>query len=175
LARLPQQDECCGGSGFLGWQSHYLTHAHNGALPTNALQWAVVFAQLLIGGTNHGIHGFLVPIRNKQVGVQPNNHQRLQRRQMARTSAILWLWVRRKRQASGQPATPHAPPPPFLSPLQDMSPCRGVRIEDMGHKMGCNGVDNGKLWFDRECCCPNDCCCLADAAAAAVIAAAGSA
>lgn len=26
----------------------------------------------------------------------------------------------------------------------------GVRIEDMGHKMGCNGVDNGKLWFDRE-------------------------
>lgn len=30
-------------------------------------QWAVVFAQLLIGGTNHGIHGFLVPIRNKQV------------------------------------------------------------------------------------------------------------
>jgi hypothetical protein len=27
----------------------------------------------------------------------------------------------------------------------------GVRIEDMGHKMGCNGVDNGKLWFDSEC------------------------
>ena len=25
----------------------------------------------------------------------------------------------------------------------------GVRIEDMGHKMGCNGVDNGKLWFDN--------------------------
>ena len=24
----------------------------------------------------------------------------------------------------------------------------GMRIEDMGHKMGCNGVDNGKLWFD---------------------------
>ena len=32
--------------------------------------------------------------------------------------------------------------------LQDMSITRGVRIEDMGHKMGCNGVDNGKLWFD---------------------------
>jgi len=31
----------------------------------------------------------------------------------------------------------------------DMSVCRGVRIEDMGHKMGCNGVDNGKLWFDN--------------------------
>jgi alkylation response protein AidB-like acyl-CoA dehydrogenase len=29
-----------------------------------------------------------------------------------------------------------------------MRPCTGVRIEDMGHKMGCNGVDNGKLWFD---------------------------
>lgn len=32
--------------------------------------------------------------------------------------------------------------------VQDMRPCPGVRIEDMGHKMGCNGVDNGKLWFD---------------------------
>ncbi len=44
--------------------------AHTPALlgPSN-LQWAVVFAQLLIGGTNHGIHGFLVPIRNKQVRV----------------------------------------------------------------------------------------------------------
>ena len=35
--------------------------------------------------------------------------------------------------------------------LQDMSVCKGVRIEDMGHKQGCNGVDNGKLWFDRTC------------------------
>ncbi len=34
--------------------------------------------------------------------------------------------------------------------MQDMSICPGVRIEDMGHKMGCNGVDNGKLWFDGE-------------------------
>lgn len=30
-----------------------------------------------------------------------------------------------------------------------MTPCPGVRVEDMGHKMGCNGVDNGKLWFDH--------------------------
>lgn len=34
--------------------------------------------------------------------------------------------------------------------MQDLSICPGVRIEDMGHKMGCNGVDNGKLWFDGE-------------------------
>lgn len=59
-------------------------------------QWAAVFAQLIIGGTNHGVHGFLVRIRS-----------------------------------------------------DDMRPCAGVRIEDMGHKMGCNGVDNGKLWFDH--------------------------
>lgn len=26
----------------------------------------------------------------------------------------------------------------------DMAPCAGVVIEDMGHKMGCNGVDNGE-------------------------------
>ena len=31
---------------------------------------------------------------------------------------------------------------------QRMRPMPNVRIEDMGHKMGCNGVDNGKLWFD---------------------------
>ena len=29
-----------------------------------------------------------------------------------------------------------------------------VRVEDMGHKMGCNGVDNGKLWFDGTCPVP---------------------
>lgn len=38
----------------------------------------------------------------------------------------------------------------FIHVVQDMSICAGVRIEDMGHKMGCNGVDNGKLWFDGE-------------------------
>ena len=31
-----------------------------------------------------------------------------------------------------------------------MSVVPDVRVEDMGHKMGCNGVDNGKLWFDGE-------------------------
>ncbi len=25
----------------------------------------------------------------------------------------------------------------------------GVRIEDCGHKMGLNGVDNGRLWFEE--------------------------
>ncbi|GAB4821263.1 hypothetical protein N2152v2_008309 [Parachlorella kessleri] len=69
------------------WITNSAIHAH----------WAVVFAHLIIGNTNHGLHGFLVRIRNHE----------------------------------------------------DMQPCRGVRIEDMGHKMGCNGVDNGKLWFDH--------------------------
>ncbi|KAJ3296854.1 hypothetical protein HK104_001096 [Borealophlyctis nickersoniae] len=32
---------------------------------------------------------------------------------------------------------------------EDMSVAPGVRIEEMGVKMGCNGVDNGKLWFDH--------------------------
>ncbi|GMH40366.1 hypothetical protein BSKO_08270 [Bryopsis sp. KO-2023] len=59
-------------------------------------KWAVVFAQMIIGSTNYGVHGFLVRIRN-----------------------------------------------------EDMTICPGVRIEDMGHKMGLNGVDNGKLWFDH--------------------------
>ena len=32
---------------------------------------------------------------------------------------------------------------------QDGNVCDGVRIEDCGEKMGLNGVDNGRLWFDN--------------------------
>lgn len=58
-------------------------------------QLATVFAQLEIDGKAHGVHAFLVPIRN----------------------------------AAGYAM-------------------RGVRIEDCGEKLGLNGVDNGRLWFD---------------------------
>ncbi len=36
-------------------------------------------------------------------------------------------------------------------PIRDEQgkPCAGVRIEDCGEKMGLNGVDNGRLWFDH--------------------------
>jgi len=30
-----------------------------------------------------------------------------------------------------------------------MKPCKGVTIEDMGWKMGLNGIDNGKLKFSH--------------------------
>jgi acyl-CoA oxidase len=37
----------------------------------------------------------------------------------------------------------------FVVPIrQDGRVCPGVRIEDDGPKMGLNGVDNGKIWFD---------------------------
>lgn len=38
-----------------------------------------------------------------------------------------------------------------LVPIRDAqgNPLPGVRIEDTGHKMGLNGVDNGQLWFDQ--------------------------
>lgn len=38
----------------------------------------------------------------------------------------------------------------FLVPIRDEEgePAPDVRIEDCGHKMGLNGVDNGRLWFD---------------------------
>lgn len=57
---------------------------------------ATVFAQLHVGAQCHGVHAFLVPIRDAAGAVLP-----------------------------------------------------GVRIEDTGRKMGLNGVDNGRLWFDR--------------------------
>ncbi len=55
---------------------------------------AVVFAQLEVSGESHGVHAFVVPIRE------------------------------------GGRVLP------------------GVRVEDDGLKMGLNGVDNGRLWFD---------------------------
>ncbi len=56
---------------------------------------AVVFAQLETAGQSHGVHAFVVPIRDE----------------------------------AGKPLP-------------------GVRIEDDGLKLGLNGVDNGRLWFD---------------------------
>jgi acyl-CoA oxidase len=57
---------------------------------------AVVFAQLIVGREGHGVHAFVVPIRDEQGNVR-----------------------------------------------------EGVRIEDCGEKMGLNGVDNGRIWFDH--------------------------
>ena len=57
---------------------------------------AVVFAQLIAGGEERGVHAVLVPIRD-----------------------------------SGGDALP------------------GVRLEDCGPKLGLNGVDNGRIWFDH--------------------------
>jgi len=39
----------------------------------------------------------------------------------------------------------------FLVPVRDSAGelLPGVRIEDCGHKMGLNGVDNGRIWFDH--------------------------
>jgi acyl-CoA oxidase len=38
----------------------------------------------------------------------------------------------------------------FVVPIRENGkPCPGVRIEDDGAKMGLNGVDNGRLWFDE--------------------------
>ncbi len=57
---------------------------------------AVVFAQLVVGEESHGVHAFVVRIRD-----------------------------------------------------EDGNPSPGVRIEDDGPKIGLNGVDNGRLWFDE--------------------------
>ena len=57
---------------------------------------AVVFAQLIVGSINHGIHAIVVPYRDK-------NGELL----------------------------------------------RGITVKDCGYKMGLNGVDNGRLWFDN--------------------------
>ena len=55
-----------------------------------------VFAQLVIGEDNFGVHAFLVPVRDEAGDA-----------------------------------------------------LEGVRLGDCGHKMGLNGVDNGRIWFDQ--------------------------
>ena len=57
---------------------------------------ATVFAQLSVGGQDHGVHAVLVPIRDEKGEALP-----------------------------------------------------GVRLGDCGHKLGLNGVDNGRIWFDQ--------------------------
>jgi acyl-CoA oxidase len=57
---------------------------------------AAVFAQLIVGGEERGVHALLVPLRDE----------------------------------SGRVVD-------------------GVRIEDCGEKLGLNGVDNGRIWFDE--------------------------
>ena len=72
-----------------GAGKEYIGNALHGSM-------AVVFAQLIVGEMNHGIHAIVVPYRN----------------------------------AAGE----------IL---------RGVTVKDCGYKMGLNGVDNGRLWFDK--------------------------
>jgi acyl-CoA oxidase len=57
---------------------------------------ATVFAQLSVGGEDHGVHALVVPIRDENGALLP-----------------------------------------------------GIRIEDNGPKVGLNGVDNGRIWFDE--------------------------
>jgi acyl-CoA oxidase len=67
------------------WIGNAATHA----------RMATVFAQLVIGEQNHGVHAFLVTIRDD----------------------------------AGETSV-------------------GVRLGESGHKLGLNGVDNGRIWFD---------------------------
>ncbi|CAG0913686.1 unnamed protein product [Notodromas monacha] len=90
VARLDmsRREFCLSSTTPLSWK-YWIT---NGAVHA---QWAVVFAQLeMPDGQRHGIHGFLVRIRDDSMCVLP-----------------------------------------------------GIRVEDMGLKMGLNGVDNAKLHF----------------------------
>lgn len=59
-------------------------------------QAATVFAQLITNGESHGVHAFVVPLRDKRGNVH-----------------------------------------------------EGIRIGDNGRKLGLNGVDNGRIWFDK--------------------------
>ncbi len=83
-------------------QDEFVIHTpHEGAGKEyigNALhgEMASVFAQLITNDEEHGVHAFLVPLRDKKGDLLP-----------------------------------------------------GVRVEDCGYKLGLNGVDNGRIWFNQ--------------------------
>ena len=68
------------------WITNGYCHAH----------WAIVFGQLVVKDKSHGVHGFLVPIRDKELNLRS-----------------------------------------------------GVTIQDMGMKIGVNGVDNARIMFNQ--------------------------
>jgi acyl-CoA oxidase len=86
----PERDEFVVHSPSLSAGKAYIGNAANDA------RLAIVFAQLEVGGEQHGVHAFLVPLREENGRVLP-----------------------------------------------------GITIEDDGLKMGLNGVDNGRIWFDQ--------------------------
>lgn len=77
---------------------HTPTETDNKEFIGNAMtaRYATVFAQLIANGKNHGIHAFVVQIRDDEGNL-----------------------------------------------------LEGVRVQDDGYKLGLNGVDNGKFWFDH--------------------------
>lgn len=85
----PETDEIIVHSPNLEAGKEYIGNALHGRM-------AAVFAQLIVGGDNKGVHAILVPLRDKEGHVLP-----------------------------------------------------GIRVEDNGYKLGLNGVDNGRIWFDR--------------------------
>ena len=60
-----------------------------------------------------------------------------------RTPSWRWSSPSSRWRASGTACTPS-----WCRSATTAQPRRGVRIEDDGPKMGLNGVDNGRLWFD---------------------------
>lgn len=71
-------------------QKYWIGGAANHATHT------IVFSQLIINGSNQGVHAFIAQIRDSDGNICPN-----------------------------------------------------IRIADCGHKIGLNGVDNGRIWFDN--------------------------
>jgi len=58
-----------------------------------------------------------------------------------------WAVVFAQLEVAGERHGVHAVLVPVRNP--DGSPVRGVRTGDCGHKLGLNGVDNGRLWFEE--------------------------
>ncbi len=99
-------------------------------------------------GSNVQALGTVGDVRRGDAGVR---HHRRTASRPARTTSATPRSTPRSRWSS--PSSRWAAPPRACTRSSSRSartgePCPGVRIEDDGAKMGLNGVDNGRLWFD---------------------------
>ena len=126
-------------------------------------KWCVVFAQLLMAGKQEGIHAFLVRIRDEQmrpmagVRIEDMGHKMgcngvlfafLPQDGLRECAVCL---VCHNMACNGVPFCLSTTNQAEMVRIRDdeMRPMAGVRIEDMGHKMGCNGVLCNKFGCNR--------------------------
>ena len=88
-------------------------------------------------------------VRRGDAGVRDHHARRRRAQGLHRQRRQARRGRGRLRAARGRRRSPRACTPSSSRSARAARCCDGVRIEDDGRKMGLNGVDNGRIWFDE--------------------------